>query len=171
MDQRRAFCFLARCLGWIRDGYPCSSWYTDEPSTPHPTSHFHTGLSVSVHCKAMDRARKILNAVGISTTSLFNKGTSMFKGQTIGADNLTVFFPAFDGMQLLVGSFFEEALSNFLSSAMLYSLPRLSHVVVISYVSGTCPSTVSPNYAFHCSLLHVVLWSFSKPWEATTSTP
>ena len=70
--------FLARCLMRIGDGYPCSSGYTDELSTPHPSIHFHTGLSVSVHCKAMDRARKIFNAVGISTTSILNKGTSTF---------------------------------------------------------------------------------------------
>ena len=80
----------------------------------------------------MEQARTILQAVGTSTISIFNKGTSIFNGQIIAADSLTVFFPAFGGIQSLAGSFSDAAFSNFLSSAMLYSFPCLSHVVVIS---------------------------------------
>ena len=84
--------FLARCIVWIGVGYPGSSEYTDKPSGRHPISYFHKGLSVSVHCKPIDRGENIHHATGISTTSTFNKGTSTFRREMISENNFTVFF-------------------------------------------------------------------------------
>ena len=87
--------FLARCIVWTGVGYPGSSGYTDKPSGRHLISYFQKGLSVSVHCRPIDRGWNILHPAGISTSSIFNKGTSTFREEMISENNFTVFFPDF----------------------------------------------------------------------------